>query len=222
MRKFKTMKIMLIGIYMLAVNFAHAQVKPIVEGVDYTILAAAVDPKIEPKGKINVKEFFSFSCPFCKAAEPFVDASLVPNKSIDLERVQVVWDDTTATYAKLNATLAIMNITKMYPIIFNEVKLEQGIEGKEYVQGINQPNKIKALFASNGYNETQINKIMATYNSFSVSTKVAQYKTMMTTYNINSTPTFIVADKYIVSAASPARLVEVVQQLVNKLLQNKK
>ncbi|MCX8514431.1 MAG: hypothetical protein RL017_193 [Pseudomonadota bacterium] len=222
MKKFKALKILLIGFYIVTFNFAYAQVKPIVEGVDYTILASAVDPTVEPKGKVNVKEFFSFSCPFCKAAEPFVDASLIPNKSIDLERVQVVWDDVTATYAKLNATLDIMNITKMYPIIFNEVKAEQGIEGKEYVQGINQPSKIKSLFATNGYSAAQVDKIMATYNSFSVSAKVAQYKTMMTKYNINSTPTFIVADKYVVSAASPARLVEVVQELVKKQLQNKK
>lgn len=187
--------------------------KPIVEGVDYTILSTPVPATGEPKGKVNVKEFFSFSCIHCKDIDPMVENTLVPNKKVDLDKIQVVWDANTSNFAKLNATIVLMKLNKLYTPAFNAVFSRQDL---------NDPKVLKSFLLANGLTDDQANKFIATYNSFTVSSKVSEYKTMSTTYNITGTPTFIVADKYVASPALPDKLIDVVQQLVVKAANEKK
>ena len=63
---------------------------------------------------------------------------------------------------------------------------------------------------------------MATYNSFTVSTKPQEYAQYTMAYNITGTPTFIVGGKYVTSPAQPEKLIKVIQALVDKVKKNRK
>ncbi len=180
---------------------------PIVEGVDYTVLNKSVVKKSEPKGKVNVKEFFSFVCIHCKDVEPLVVNKLVTNKSIDLDRIHVAWNPATESYARLSATLLIMKLDRLYIPAFTATFSERDL---------NDPTQLKEFLSQNGLSQDQITKFMSTYNSFTVNSKVSEYKKQMEAYNISGTPVFIVGDKYVVSPALPMRAVDVVQYLVKK------
>ena len=200
----KNLLMVLMGSFML--NQAIAAPAPIVEGTDYTVLSG-IQPTIEPKGKVNVKEFFSFACIHCKDVEPLVETTIEPDKKVDLNRMQVIWGDNTIGYAKLNATIQLMKLNKLYTPAFNAVFARQDL---------NDPKVLKSFLSTNGLNKDQISNFMSTYDSFTVSSKVSEYKTLGTTYNVTGTPTFIVADKYVAKPALPNRLIEVVQQLIVK------
>lgn len=201
-----TKKALMVFFGSLIISHAFAA-QPVVEGADYTVITTPVPATPEPKGKVNVKEFFSFTCIHCKDIEPMVDSTLVPNKKIDMKRIQVAWDPTTSNYAKLNITIEMMNLSKLYTPAFTATFAHQDL---------NDPATLKTFLTQNGLNKDQVDKFMSTYNSFTVTAKVGENKNLMTTYNISGTPTFIVADKYMVKPALPARLIEVVQYLVNK------
>jgi thiol:disulfide interchange protein DsbA len=186
---------------------------PIVEGTDYTVITTPVPKTPEPKGHVNVKEFFSFSCIHCKDIEPLVATTLLPDKKVDLNRIHIVWNPPTPGYAKLNATIQILKLDKLYTPTFNAIFAQQDL---------NDPAQLKSFLLKNGLSQDQTNKFMSTYDSFTVNSKVSEYKTMMDTYNITGTPTFIVADKYVAKPALPDRLIQVVQQLVAKAAAEKK
>src|SRR6185437_1833943 len=188
------------------------QGKPLVEGKDYTILTVAVQKTPEPKGKVNVKEFFSYAYIHCKEAESAIEKSIVPNKSIDLNKIQVVWGDQAEIngFAKLNATIQALGLQRLNAPAFNAIFSNQNL---------NDPEKLKTFLGQNRLKPADVDNFMATYNSFAIAGKVGEYKNLTKAYNINGTPTFIIADKYIVSPALPERLVLVVQALVNKAKQ---
>ncbi len=201
----------LLGILLLN-NAIAVSSPPIVEGTDYTILNKAVVKKAEPKGKVNVKEFFSFVCIHCKDVEPLVASKLLANKAVDLDRIHVAWNPSTENYAKLNATLLIMKLDKLFIPAFTATFSQHDL---------NDPVQLKGFLSQNGLSQDQITKFMSTYNSFTVNAKVSEYKTQMDAYGISGTPTFVVGDKYVVSPALPERAMEVTQYLVKKMATEK-
>ncbi len=212
-RHFK-IRALLIGLLgALLLNNAIAVSSPsIVEGTDYTILNKAVVKKVEPKGKVNVKEFFSFVCVHCKGVELLVASKLLTNKAVDLDRIHVAWNQSTENYARLSATLLIMKLDKLYTPAFNAIFSQHDL---------NDPVQLKGFLSQNGLSQDQITKFMSTYNSFTVNSKVSEYKTQMEAYDISGTPTFVVGDRYVVSPALPERAIEVTQYLVKKVLTEK-
>ena len=205
-RKFKVRNLLAGLLGMVFLN--HAIASSVVEGTDYTVLNKMVVKKTEPKGKVNVKEFFSFVCIHCKDVEPLVNSKLMTDKTVDLDRIHVAWNPSTSGYAKLNATLQILNLDKLYTPVFNATFSQHDL---------NDPIQLKGFLTQNGFSKDQTGKFMSTYDSFTVNSKVSEYKSQMDAYDISGTPTFVVGDKYVVSAALPDRTIEVVQYLVKKV-----
>jgi thiol:disulfide interchange protein DsbA len=199
-----------------ATSTASTAASSIKLGTDYTVMTPPTTATPAPKGQVNVKEFFSFACIHCKLVDPLVEQQLVSNKKINLERIQVNWTNTDA-YAKIAATIQTLQndkqlgakAQKLYPAIFNAVFARQNVA---------DPKVLSRILAQNGFSKTDIDKFMNTYNSFDVGAKVGRYKQLTNLYNISGTPTFIVADKYVVSPAQPQRLIDVTKYLVNKAL----
>lgn len=191
------------------VTKAFAASDGLVVNKDYTLLTTPVTKTIEPKGVINVKEFFNFACIHCKDVEPLVEQSLGTNKTIDLEKIQTVWgsDPNMVGFAKLNATLSELKLNKLYSPAFTATFANQNL---------NDPDVLKRFLKQNSLTAVQITQFMNTYNSFTISAKVGQYQDMLTTYNITGTPTFIIADKYVANPAQPAQLIKVVNALIKK------
>ena len=193
-------------------NAIATSASPIVQGTDYTILNKVVAKKVEPKGKVNVKVFFSFVCIHCKEVERLVASKLLANKAVDLDKIHVVWNPPTESYAKLNATILIMKLDKLYTPAFTAIFSQEDL---------NNPVQLKRFLSQNRLSQAQIAKFMSNYNSFTVNSKVSEYKTQTEAYDISGTPTFIVGDKYVVSPALPERTMEVTQYLVKKVAAEK-
>lgn len=207
MHKIIKMKLLLIGLLSgLAFNNVWALSKPVVEGTDYTIISG-VPVTNEPKGVVNVKEFFAFTCVHCRDIEPMLQKTLLPNKKIDFDKIHVAWDSNSMNFAKLSITIKLMNLNKLYVPAFNAFFDRRDLTN---------PAELKTFLAQNGLSKDQVDKFLATYNSFTANSKAAEAKKLTEAYNITATPTFIVADKYQVMPAVPERLLEVVQELVKK------
>lgn len=176
---------------------------PVVQGVDYT-LAVNSQATASPPGKVNVKEFFSFTCIHCKDIEPLIETSILKNKRVDLERIQVPWNEATTNLAKMNATYKIMNLNTLYAPTFNVVFAGQDLSKPLVLTNFLQQNKVA------------VTKFMSLYNSFTVNAKVGEYKDLMKAYKIEGTPTFVVANKYVLKPAQPARTIEVLEYLINQ------
>ncbi len=205
------MKKIILGLTMGALMFANVfALTAIKEGVDYTVIPSATSTPTKLK-KINIKEFFSFTCIHCKDVEPLVENYLASNKNVELDKIHVIWgdDQNMVADAKLNATIQLLKLNKLYVPVFNAI-----FSG----QKLNDATSLKVFLANNGLNKEQVNKFLDAYNSFDISSTVGRYKTMTAdpSYNLTGTPTFIVADKYIVSPAQPPRLIEVIKALVIK------
>ena len=176
---------------------------PVVQGVDYTIATNPVTGAT-PHGKTNIKEFFSFTCIHCKDIEPLIEAKIMSNKKIDLERIQVPWDPKTTSLAKLNATYQIMGLHKLYTPTFNAVFAGVDLSDRQILLKFLRQNKVDTT------------SFMANYDSFDVSMAPGQYKSLMQAYNIEGTPTFVVNNKYILKPALPNRAIEVLQYLIKQ------
>lgn len=176
---------------------------PVVQGVDYTI---ATNSPIEMMNsqKINIKEFFSFTCIHCKDIEPLMETSILTDKRVNLERIQVPWNASTINLGKINATYQIMGLNRLYTPTFNAIFAGQDLSKPQELTKFLQQNKV------------DVAKFMTLYNSFTVNSAIGRYKNLMKVYNVEGTPTFIVADKYILKPATPNRAVEVLQYLINQ------
>ncbi|MDQ5920806.1 MAG: hypothetical protein QG673_862 [Pseudomonadota bacterium] len=207
----KTKLLLLMFFTAITVGKVMAVSKPVVEGTDYTVISG-VPVTNEPKGVVNVKEFFAFSCIHCKDIEPMVEKNFASNKKIDLEKIHVAWEENSLNFAKFNATISLLNLNNLYIPAFNAVFDRQNLTDQTVLKG---------FLGKNGLSKAQIDKFMSTYNSFTVNSKAAEAKNLTTMYNITATPTFIVADKYEVKSALPDRLIEVIQELVKKAAADK-
>ena len=98
-RKFKVRNLLAGLLGMVFLN--HAIASSVVEGTDYTLLTKVVTKSPEPKGHVNVKEFFSFVCIHCKDVEPLVASKLLTDKTVDVDRIQVAWNPDTEGYCWL-------------------------------------------------------------------------------------------------------------------------
>ena len=183
----------------------------VVEGVDYVLITPSVPSSNVAKGKVNIKEFFSFNCFHCKDMESIVEDNFLSAKHIDFDKIQIVWPEKEifVAYAKLNATIQLMNLNKLYIPVFLAIGNREDLSNKE---------KLKSFLLKNGLSKSQIAIFSSTYNSFSVDSKVKEYIKLTSAYGINGTPTFVVADQYMVKPALPNRVIEVVRYLVDKHL----
>lgn len=187
---------------------------PLKLGTDYTVVSNTTKQLPTTPGKVNVTEFFSYACIHCALLEPDLDQWYATNKNVQLNRVQVVWENNFIGYAKINATSQMLNLgTKFNQAVFNATMNQR--------QNLENPAELQKFLNAN---KALVNpqKFMATYNSFAVSTKPQEYAQLTQAYNINGTPTFIVGNKYATQPAQPARLIQVVQALVNKVKQEQK
>ena len=188
---------------------SFAQELAIKEGVDYTVITPPAKAIVMKPGKVNVSEFFSYACIHCAVLEPLLDKWLASSKNIELNRIQVVWDGHFSGYAKINATAQMLNLDSK----FNQQAFAAVMNQH---QNLEDPAQLKIFLTANKA-LVDPSKFMATYNSFAVSTKPQEYSQYTQAYNINGTPTFIVANRYMTKPAQPAQLVQVVQALVDKV-----
>lgn len=138
-------------------------------------------------GKIEVLEFFWYSCPHCNAFEPSF-AQWVKNapKDVVVRRVPVAFRDDFAPQQRLFYTLEAMDLLeKMHGRVFTAIHGEK--------QMLNTDASVLTWAEKQGIDKAKFTEI---YKSFSVATKIKRAVQLQNDFKIEGVPSLGVAGRY--------------------------
>ena len=183
-----------------------AQNKP-VEGRDYKALGKPASGDA-PAGKVEVIEFFWYSCPHCNAFEPQLEAwikQLPPD--VVLRRVPVAFRADFVPQQKLFYTLeALGKLPELHGKVFQAIHQER--------QPTNRDELILAWAEKNGLDKA---KFQETYNSFGVSSKVRRAQQLQNEFEVEGVPALGIAGRFYTDgsmAGSMPRALQVTDYLI--------
>jgi len=170
-----------------------------------------VDPRAPvdaPAGKIEVVEFFWYSCPHCNAFEPALAAWVkqLP-KDIAFRRAPVSFRDDFAPQQRLYYALEAMGLVdKLHAKVFAAIHAEK--------QDLSKAPAILDWVAKQGVDMVKFNE---QFQSFSVATKATKAAQLQNAYKVEGVPALGVAGRFYVDgqlAQSMDKALKVVDALV--------
>lgn len=194
LRRYLVSLLLLLPLSAFAIPYAPTveNAKDILPGRDYIVLATPLPTSTG--NQIEVREFFWYGCPHCFELEHIVVAWL-QKKPQDVEFVRTpavinpVWEIDGRAYF-VAEELKVLD--KTHAALYNAI--HEG--GNDALR--NNKDEIGRFFAKFGVQQAQFN---ATWDSFSVNTKIANASQLARKYQISGTPTLTVAGKYVIPAA---------------------
>ncbi len=185
---------------------ALAQGKPN-SGSDYLVLDKRA-PVEAAAGKIEVVEFFWYSCPHCNAFEPTLEAWIKRQPAdVVVRRVPVGFRDDFVPQQRLFYTLEAMGLLeKLHARVFSAIHVTK--------QSLNKPEAIADWAAGQGVDKA---KFTEQYSSFSVATKTTRATQLQNTYKVEGVPALGVAGRFYTDgtlAKNMARGLDIVDYLV--------
>ena len=171
---------------MLGATAARAQPAKPREGKDYLVLGKQA-PTDAPAGKIEVVEFFWYSCPHCNAFEPTLEAWVksLP-KDVSFKRVPVAFRDDFSPQQRLYYTLEAMNkVDELHAKVFRAVHGER--------QALTTDEAIIAWAEKQGLDKA---KFTETFRSFSVASKLRRAVQLQDAYKVEGVPALGIAGRY--------------------------
>lgn len=176
------------------------------EGVHYDVISPALPTR--SGDKIEVVEFFAYSCGHCYNFEPLLsqwknqqadDVVLVPSPA--------VWSQPMEPHAKaFYAAQALGVLDKLHGALFAAMHVDRNrLDGED---------EIRKIFVANGVSAADFNKA---YRSFGVGSQVRQAGARAKAARISGTPEMMVAGKYRITtrkAGSQANMLKIVDFLV--------
>lgn len=175
----------------LTSTVALAQGQQPKEGVDYLTLDKTA-PTEAAAGKIEVVEFFWYSCPHCHRFEPQLEewAKKMP-KDVVLRRAPVAFRPDFEPQQRLYFVLEAMNkVEELHKKVFHAIHVEK--------QALNSLPLIADWVEKQGIDKA---KFTETYNSFPVATKSRKATLLQEAYKVDGVPALGVAGKYYTSGA---------------------
>lgn len=160
-------------------------------------------------GKIEVVEAFSYACNACAAFEPHA-ATWRKKKpaNVHFTLLPIQYNPTWEMFARAYYAAEALGIAeKAHQAIFDGVHIQRNLRTLD---------DVAKVYAQHGKTAQQF---LAATKSFGVEAKIKRAKTMAPRYQIEGTPTLIVAGKYRIttkSAGSYAKMFEVADFLVAK------
>ena len=160
------------------------------EGKDFRALAKTV-PVEAPAGRIEVVEFFWYSCPHCNAFEPRLNAWLKRAPAdVSFRRVPVAFRDDFVPQQRLFYTLEAMGrLDDLHSKVFEAIHVQR--------QPTSREASILEFAEKNGLDRA---KFLELYNSFSVSTKARRAKQLQDLYEVDGVPALGIAGRYYTDA----------------------
>ena len=189
---------------------AQAQVKKPDEGVEYVTLDKRVPTEVG-EGKIEVIEFFWYSCPHCNAFEPrFAQWLKAAPKDVVVRRVPVRFrDDFEAQQRAYYVFEALGQIEALHGKLFHAIHVER------------QPlNTLAALSAWADKHGLSAQKFTETFNSFGVATKARRATQLQEAFKVQGVPSLGVAGRFYTDGAltgSMERALQVVDYLLGEV-----
>jgi thiol:disulfide interchange protein DsbA len=188
-------------------GLAFAQSFKAEDGADFKTLDKKVTTEA-PAGKVEVVEFFWYSCPHCNAFEPQLEAwSKRLPADVVLRRVPVAFRDDFVPQQRLFYTLEAMGkLPELHGKVFQAIHVDK--------QPMNKQDAIVAWAEKNGVDR---GKFLELYNSFSVSTKASRAKQLQEAYQVEGVPALGIAGRYYTDgtlARNMPRALQVAEYLV--------
>jgi thiol:disulfide interchange protein DsbA len=143
---------------------------------------------VENSNKIEVLEFFQYTCPHCMSYEPV----LAPWRKrlpadVEYRRIPISWDQTNLPHVRTYYTLeALGKVDELHTKVFRAVQLER--------RPMLKPDEIADFMASNGLDRKQW---LDAYNSFSVGARANRAGQVWRGYKIDGTPAMAVDGKFV-------------------------
>lgn len=194
-------------------GWAWAQKKP-EDGNEYRSLERRV-PVEAPPGKIEVIEFFWYSCPHCNAFEPKL-VSWIQRQPADVHvrRVPVAFRDDFVPQQRLFYTLEAMGkLAELHPKVFEAIHVQR--------LATNREDLILGFAERHGLDKAKFQEV---YNSFTVQTKVRRAIQLQEAYVVAGVPALGIAGRYYTDgdlAGNMDRALQVVDYLVAEARKSK-
>jgi protein dithiol oxidoreductase (disulfide-forming) len=169
----------------LAPLAAHAQ-RAAQEGKDFRIVQPP--QPVEVGNKIEVLEFFQYTCPYCATYEPVLEAwrKKLP-ADVEYRRIPIAWDATNVPHVRIYYTLEAMGKTgDVHMKVFRAAQARRG--------ALLKPDEIADFMAANGIDRKQW---LDTYNSFSVAARANRAGQIWRAYKIDGTPAMAVDGRFV-------------------------
>lgn len=165
---------------------ASAQAKPPQAGTDYLVVEKPAGVEA-PAGKIEVVEFFWYSCSHCNAFEPALEGWIKrAPKDVVVRRVPVAFQDNFVPQQRLFYTLEAMGLlNKLHAKVFAAIHGEK--------QNLTKADAIVDWVAKQGVDKA---KFEEQFNSFSVATKATRGTQLQNAYRVEGVPSLGVAGRF--------------------------
>jgi protein dithiol oxidoreductase (disulfide-forming) len=159
-----------------------------VNGTDYRTLDKA--QSTDSGKKVEVMEFFWYSCPHCNAFEPQLsDWVKKQGDNIIFKRVPVAFRDSFIPQQKLYYTLEAMGkLDELHGKVFHAIHAER--------KPLDTEAAITDFIVKQGVDKA---KFLDLYNSFGVQTKVKRATQLQQEYKIDGVPTIAIGGRYLTS-----------------------
>jgi protein dithiol oxidoreductase (disulfide-forming) len=195
---------------LLTPSLSQAQTSAPRAGTDFIALERPAPVETAP-GKIEVVEFFWYSCPHCNAFEPSL-AEWVRKlpKDVVFKRVPVAFRDDFVPQQRLFYALEALNLLgSLHTKVFAAIHAEK--------QNLSQAPAIIDWVTKQGVDK---DKFVEQFNSFSATTKATRAKQLQTAYQVEGVPAMGVAGRYYTDgslAKNMGRVLLVVDHLTNQI-----
>jgi thiol:disulfide interchange protein DsbA len=159
-------------------------------------------------GKIEVLEFFAYTCPHCAAMEPMLEEwEKKAPQDVQLKRVPIAFNASMQPLQQMFYALAAMNRMDLHPKVFLAIHNEKKrlFDKKALVQWA----------ADQGVDKTQFESV---FDSFSVQSQVQRANQLAQTYRVEGTPSLSVGGKYLTSPVMAGNSYAGAIQEVDKLI----
>ena len=166
------------------------QVKKPEDGTEYLTLNQRVGVDAPP-GKVEVIEFFWYSCPHCYAFEPQLTSwlkKLPPD--VSFKRVPIAFRDDFVPQQRLYYTLEAMGkVDELHAKVFQAIHANR--------QPTNRDEDIFQFAEKNALDRAKFKEL---YSSFSVSSKVRRAVQLQEAYKVQGVPALGIAGRYYTDA----------------------
>lgn len=162
---------------------SHAQ------GTNQQYVTLEVTQPSDTTGKVEVLEFFAYTCSHCNEIEPLVAefAKTLP-ENVVLRPVPVAFNASMADLQKLFYSLESLDRLDLHPEVFHALHDEK--------KRIYDAKAITDWVVSKGVDKKAFEDV---FNSFGTNSKVMRADELAKTYKIEGTPSFAVGGKYVTS-----------------------
>jgi protein dithiol oxidoreductase (disulfide-forming) len=180
------------------------------EGQDYVALDKRV-PSETQAGKVEVIEFFWYSCPHCNAFEPKLEAwaEKLP-KEVVLRRMPVAFRDDFVPQQRLFYAIEAMGkVQELHKKVFYAIHVEK--------QSLNNQASISDWIAKQGVDKAKFTEL---YNSFSVQTKSTRAAKLQNDYKVGGVPALGIAGRFYTDgslAQSMERALQITDWLISEV-----